>query len=487
MKATHPKGLYLLFLTEMWERFSFYGMRALLMLYMTKQLLYSDAVSYGLWGAYGALVYASPFIGGMVADRFLGYRRAIIFGGIVMALGHFCMAVPLPLFFYGALALLCVGNGFFKPNISSLVGKLYPAGDPRRDSGFTIFYMGINIGAFLAPLICGLVGERFGWHYGFGLAGIGMLIGLGVFLYGQKLLAGHGTPPQPELLRRPLFGPLTRLHGLYAACIVAVPLIALALLNNTYVKSILYVAAVAIFAFLFYTAFSSKKAERDRLLVLMVLMVFHTLFWAFVEQGGSSFLLFADRNVDRHIFGWAVRTSQVPALNPLFIILFAPVFARLWIWLQKVGRQPSIPVKFFLAFVQASLGFAVLVVGSYFVKEGILSFGWLIFAYLLHTTGELSIAPVGLSAITKLAPAKVVGTVMGAWFLSISFAFHMAGVIAKLAALPQKATLKTLVDPLQSLGVYMGLYRSVGWWTLAAAAVLLLLTPFLKRMMHEVE
>ncbi|MBI4125220.1 MAG: peptide MFS transporter [Deltaproteobacteria bacterium] len=481
MRLDHPRGLYILFFSELWERFSFYGMRALLVLYMTKQLLYADSRAYGIYGAYGALVYAFPVIGGLLADRLLGYRRAIILGGVLMALGHFMMAVPHEIAFYCALALLCLGNGFFKPNVSSLVGKLYGEGDPRRDSGFTIFYMGINIGAFLAPLVCGLIGETFGWHFGFSLAGVGMLVGLGVFLKGQKLLEEHGLPPNPEGLKR-------KTPVLYLACLAGIPMIALGLNQNYLVGPFLYVVAIAILTFLIYTAFTSEKTARDRLLVVIVLMFFHCLFWAFFEQAGSSLTLFADRNVDRNIFGWIMPASLSQSFNPFFIILFAPLFAKLWIRLQEKNRQPSIPIKFVLGIFQLGLGFWALVIGASFAKgSGLTAMFWLVLAYFLHTTGELCLSPVGLSAVTKLSPAKAVGTVMGAWFLSISFAHHLGGAIAKLTETKGAEGVAEMVEPVFSLPIYSGVFMNIFLASLGATLLLWLISPFLKKRMHGVE
>lgn len=488
MKLSHPKGLYILFFSEMWERFSFYGMRSLLVLYMTKELLYGDEKAYGVYGAYGALVYAFPVIGGLLADKLLGYRVAIILGGVLMALGHFLMAVQTIPTFYAALALLCLGNGFFKPNISSTVGKLYKAGDPRRDAGFTIFYMGINVGAFLSPIVCGLVGETIGWHYGFALAGFGMVAGLVTFLRGQKYLEEHGMPPDPAKLKKRVFAGLTRLNLVYICCPLAIPLIALGLHHNAYVGGILGVVGAAILAYLLFISFTGERVARDRLLVVIVLMFFHTLFWAFFEQAGSSLTLFADRNVDRHIFGWLMPASLTQTFNPLFIIVLAPLFAQLWLKLQSVGKQPSVPIKFVLGIVQVGLGFGALVIGASLAKEsGITAMLWLVIAYLLHTTGELCLSPVGLSAVTKLSPAKAVGTVMGAWFLTISFAHHLGGIIAKLTRVPSEAGMEAAVDPVLALGIYSDVFLNICWVSLGVGVLLWLISPFLKRMMHGVE
>ncbi len=488
MKLNHPKGLYYLFFVEMWERFSFYGMRALLVLYMTKKLLYGDTAAYGVYGAYGALVYASPVMGGLLADRLLGYRKAVILGASLMCMGHFLMAAPTEFFFYIALALIALGSGFFKPNISSIVGKLYPEGDPRRDSGFTIFYMGVNLGAFLAPLACGLIGETLGWHYGFSLAGFGMIIGLMIFFKAEKYLEGQGLPPNPELLHKPVFAGIKAMPLLYLGCLVAIPILALGLNHNSYIGGVLYIVGALVLLFLLYTAFTAEKVARERLLVIVVLMFFHTLFWAFFEQAGSSLTLFADRNVNRQILGWVMPASITQVINPLFIIVLAPLFAKMWIVLQKRGSQPSVPIKFVLGLAQVGIGFGVLVFGASLAQStGVTALIWLILAYFVHTTGELCLSPVGLSAVTKLAPAQAVGTVMGAWFLTISFAHHFAGWIAKLTKVSPDVEGTVSFGLVESLKIYSSVFADIFWFSLAGALLLLLISPILKRWMHGVE
>ena len=488
LRAGHPKGLVSLFFAEMWERFSFYGMRSLLVLYMTKQMFYGDKVAYGVYGAYGALVYASPVIGGMFADKLLGHQKAVMLGAVLMALGHFCMAVPNEIAFYMALALLVLGNGFFKPNISSIVGKLYPVGDPRRDAGFTIFYMGINLGAFFSPLVCGVIGELYGWHYGFGIAGIGMLIGLLVFRNGRHHFAEHGLPPDPAKLKAPLFVGLSRQTLLYIGCAMAVPFVALLLNRNQFTGSILYIVATGILGYLIYQMVRCEKVERDRLIVILVLTFFSTLFWAFFEQAGSSLTLFADRNVDRTFFGWTMPASLTQSLNPLFIVVLAPLFAKMWVKMQGMSKHPSIPTKFVWALAQVGLGFGILVFGSIFAKDtGITAMVWLVLAYLLHTTGELCLSPVGLSAVTKLSPARLVATVFGAWFLSSSFAHYLGGAIAKFTEVATEEGMAAVVDPVASLPVYTGVFTDIFWVSLAATALLFLCVPFLKKMTHGVE
>ncbi|GAB5465497.1 MAG: hypothetical protein Kapaf2KO_09330 [Candidatus Kapaibacteriales bacterium] len=433
-KQGHPKGLYMLFFTEMWERFSFYGMRALLILYMTRQLLYSDEMGFGVYAAYGALVYATPFLGGLIADNILGYRKSVTLGAILMSVGHFLMAIEQDVFFFGALAFLIIGNGFFKPNISSMVGGLYEDGDNRRDAGFTIFYMGINLGAFLAPLVCGVIGEGFGWHYGFGLAGVGMLFGLIMFWRGQdKLGPDNGTPPHPEKLKKKTAG-LSTEWWVYIASFAVVPLFGLLVKNYGAMDFVLTPFAVLIVIFLIFTALKSDKVARDRIFVILILLVFSTVFWAFFEQAGSSITLFTALNVDRFIGDFQIPASVFQSVNPAFIVLLAPLISQLWLKLQKSGKEPSTPVKFALGIIQLGLGFFMLVLGVQSSDAGMVPLFFLLAAYLLHTTGELFLSPVGLSMVTKLSPKKIVAMVMGAWFLSSAMAHHFGGVIATMTS-----------------------------------------------------
>jgi proton-dependent oligopeptide transporter, POT family len=429
----HPRGLFVLFFSELWERFSYYGMRALLTLYMVKVLMMTDTQSAGIYGGYTGLVYLTPVLGGWLADKVLGYRKAIILGGLLMAIGHGLMAVESNLAFYAALAFLCVGNGFFKPNISSTVGKLYKEGDERRDAGFTIFYMGINVGAMLAPLVCGYLGEDVGWHYGFSAAAFGMLLGLIIFMLGTSTLQGKGEPQNPEIGRKRVLGILPLSSAIYLAAFIVTPLLALLLLSNRdmpVVKQIVNLIGIVVFGLLLKTGIAHGKIAFQRIISLIILMVFHAMFWAFFEQAGSSLTLFADRVVDRVVPLYGTATaSQFQAMNPFFIIVFAPVFTFIW---TKLGtRQPSIPVKFALGLLQLGLGYGVLVLGMNAASDGE-KVGWIVLGtmYLLHTTGELCLSPVGLSAVTKLAPASATAFVMGAWFLSISFGNIAAGELA---------------------------------------------------------
>ena len=468
----HPKGLFVLFFAEMWERFSFYGMRALLVLYMTKALMYADELATGTYGAYIGFVYATPLLGGMLADRFLGYRKAIVLGGILMSFGHFAMAIEHPAFFFGAMGLIIAGNGFFKPNISTLVGRLYTHEDPRRDGAFTIFYMGINIGAGLSPLACGYLGEKIGWHYGFTLAGVGMILGLAVFMWGAKYLEGHGLPPRPEALMEKWAG-LRKTWVLYGAITLFVPFAAYMLTRPLWVQNGVYIIGPLFVLYIIYEALRSPVEERGRLFVILILILFSISFWACFEQAGSSINLFTDRHVDRTVLGWEVPTSWFQSVNPLFIILLAIPFSGLWIRLSRAGRNPSSSVKFGLGLLQLAAGFIAMVIAAGQIGDGGKSaLIWLVLAYFLHTTGELCLSPVGLSTVTKLSPARLVGLMMGVWFLSNAFAGVLSGQIAALTG---------------SEAGYGSVFRMIVIFAGGAGLLLLAVSPFLKRLEHGAE
>jgi POT family proton-dependent oligopeptide transporter len=494
-RKTHPRALGMLFFAEMWERFSFYGMRALLVLYMTKKLAYGDTEAYEIYAAYGALVYATPVLGGLLADKLLGYRRAIMWGAVLMSAGHFAMAFEHEVFFFSALALLIAGNGFFKPNISSLVGKLYEEGDPRRDGGFTIFYMGINAGALLAPITCGFIGEQYGWHFGFTLAGVGMLLGLVVFARGGALLEGRGDAPDLKALTSSWIAGLSKQTWTIVLTLVAVAPLAVVVSGKVRISKDLSIMSVAlpalgllILGIWIYTAVTEEAKQRDKLFVLLALAVFHTMFWAFFEQAGSSISLFTDRNVDRMIGSFEVKTSQFQAVNPTFILLFAPMFSAMWIFLRKISRDPSAPVKFSLGLLQLGLGFGALVFGAKLAGDNaMVALPWLILGYMLHTTGELCISPVGLSLVTKLSPKAKVGFFMGAWFLTISFAHHAAGAIAKLTASPKaEGAKKAAATAADTLPIYSNVFQQVAYIAIGTAVVLFIISPLLRKRMHGV-
>ncbi len=495
----HPKGLYILFFTEVWERFSFYGMRALLILYLTKHLMFGDEKAYLIYGAYGSLVYLMPVIGGVIADRYLGARKAVTFGALLLVLGHFSMAFEGPQafseggsvvrselhlqIFFLSLALIITGVGFLKANISTIVGALYEQHDVRRDSGFTIFYMGINLGALAAPLLCGWLGETYGWRYGFGLAGIGMLAGLGVFLYGQKLLEGHAEPPEPVILKEKVVLGFSREAIIYLAGLGLVAF-AFLLIQHQPVVGVMTNASLFLMMFvaLIYSMVKCDRAERGRIFVMQVLILASVLFWALFEQAGSSLSILTDRALDRDVMGRTIPTTWFQSVNPGLIVALAPIFAMLWSGLSRRGVEPNTPVKFALGLFQVGLGFVVLVYGMSFAEgDAKVALLWMVLLYLFHTTGELCLSPVGLSMVTKLSPVKVVGMMMGTWFLGSAAASFIAGVVAGKTAV-NGASASLAMQKAQFAEVYMQL----AWIAFGAALLMLIISPLLKRGMHGV-
>jgi proton-dependent oligopeptide transporter, POT family len=487
----HPRGLSVLFFSEIWERFSYYGMRAMLVLYMVYEFGYpEDPRAYGVYGAYGALVYAFPVIGGWLANQWLGYRRAIVMGGVFMALGHFAMAVPHELGFYLALALICVGNGFFKPNISSTVGRLYRPDDLRRDRGFTIFYMGINIGAFSGPLIAGMLGEHIDWHLGFSIAGVGMVLGLIRFALGQRTLGGHGEPDDPALLRAPVILGLNRFHLVIIGAALVAPLAACALYWYEIAQGFIVVVSAAVLITLIVFTVLQKGVARLRMIALIILMFFHMLFWAGFEQAGSSFNIMTKQHVDREVLGFTIGATAFQSVNALFIILLAPLFNILWKRLQARGWNPSIPMKFALGLFQLGVGFWVLAYGiSQADSNATIALWFMVLCYFFHTTGELCLSPIGLSAVTKLAPLRWVGFCMGAWFLTMANAHVVAAAIAKLTAGGGAAEGEVAreVARAEALVRYATVFEHVFYTAMVAGVILMALTPLIKRLMRGVE
>ena len=479
----HPAGLFVCFLTEMWERFSYYGMRALLIFYLTKHWEFSDASSYLIYGAYTSLVYIMPVFGGMLADQVLGSKKAVTYGAILLVLGHTGMTVESEVqIFYLSLALIISGVGFLKPNISTLVGALYEEGDPRRDSGFTIFYMGINIGAFSATLLCGYLGETYGWAYGFGAAGIGMLFGLVIFLFGQPYLQGLAGPPS-NLYKEKNFG-ISNENWAYISGILMVLLSWFLVQNQQLVGSLLGgFGAICIGGWLFYTLLKCPPIERDRLIVVGILILFSLMFWALFEQAGSSLNILTDRGVDRSLLGWTVPASMFQSLNALFIFTLAPFFAMLWIALAKRNMEPSTPLKFAIGIIFVGLGFLVLVAGmesSDGVQTAVI---WIILIYLLHTLGELCLSPVGLSSVTKLSPQRIVGVMMGMWFFASAAGNYVAGLIARATSSNSMSSTNETFDLVQKAS-FVEVYTNVGLMAVGCGIVLALITPILKRLMH---
>jgi POT family proton-dependent oligopeptide transporter len=482
----HPPGLYWLFFAEMWERFCYYGMRGLLVLYLTKTLMASDEKAFGIYGAYTALVYAVTVLGGKLADKLLGYRIAVIIGGFLMAIGEFLILGGNEFWLLMGMAVIISGNGYFKANISSIVGRLYPDGDPRRDSGFTIFYIGINLGAFLATTVVAEVGNQMGYEYGFGLAGIGMILGAIIFIFGQKHYQGHGLPPDRDKLFKPRFGPLNMLHITILGTLAIIPVFYL-LLSNTEIVGYLLVATVIYVLYVLLSAgFKGGTVLRDRMLVLILLMIFNIVFWACFEQAGSSLTLFADRNIDRVVFNYEIGAATTQFFNPAYILIFGSIFSVMWIKLSKIGKNPNIPMKFGLGIVQLGLGYLVVWLCSGMVSpEFKLPLITLVFLYMLHTTGELFLSPIGLSMVTKLAPKEMTGTVMGAWFLSIAGANYVAAILAKLTGAEHGEGAVATAE--QSLNQYVDIYTQMGLITVGIGLLLMAISKPLNKLMHGVK
>lgn len=470
--AGHPKGLYMLFFAEMWERFSYYGMRALLIFYLTQHWLFNDSKSSLIYGAYTSLVYITPVLGGYLADRYLGQRKAVLFGGILLAAGHSLMAVegvggqsdPAINVFWAALAFIIVGSGFLKANISVMVGQLYKMTDVRRDGAYTVFYMGINVGAAIGTILVGYLGQTIGWGWGFGLAGIGMLAGLVVFVLGKSALNGAGEAPAP----------LTKSKewGLYGIGLASVAVIWALVQYQDVIQSLLVVSGVALLGYVLFESFKLEKEPRERMFAILFLIALNPLFWGLFEQAGGSMSLFTDRYVDRG----ATPASLFQSINPIYIILLAPLFAALWQWLGKRGKEPSAPAKFGLALAQMGLANLVLVWGAQ--SFGIAAMTPVIFVflyYLFATTGELCLSPVGLSAMNRLAPSHMASLIMGAWFYMTAVGNFVAGKIGEATGGHGGEMSKAKL---------LDIYELFGWVSIGAAVIVLLLTPIVKRWMH---
>lgn len=487
--AGHPVGLIVLFLTEMWERFTFYGMRALLVLFMTNVMRKADGEANLIYGAYQALVYALPLFGGIIADKLLGHRRAIYFGGITMAIGSLLLAAPAEWTFYLGMGFVACGNCYFKPNISTIVGDLYAEGDPRRDSAFTIFYAGINIGALGGGALCGWIAYApwGGWRLAFGCASVFLLLGLLIFTFGKRYLPGLGLPPDPALLKSKAVGPLSWEWTVYACSWLMIPVFALLLVRYQAMDYIFNPLALIALIFLIYQAFALPTTiERNKLLAAIVLIVFSVLFWGFYEQGGGSLNLYTERNVNLDIFGVRFNPASVNnTLNPLLVILLSPLFAFLWPALERARLNPSTPLKFVFGLFLLSLGFLTFVWGGRNADAGIVRIGYFVLGYFCLSAGELCLSPIGLSMVTNLSPARLVGMMMGAWFLASAMGQFVAGKIGSLMAMPE-GTVGADVDPLVSLPIYTDMFQYIAIVSAGAAVVLLALVPLLKRWMHDV-
>jgi proton-dependent oligopeptide transporter, POT family len=482
----HPRGLYVLFFAEMWERFCYYGMRALLAFYVVQQFHKPQSEASIGYGAFTALIYAAGIFGGHVADRLLGYRRSIMLGGIIMAAGEFLLMVPNEQVFLLGLATIVVGNGLFKPNISVVVGKLYKPDDARRDSGFTIFYMGINLGAFLAPIFCARISywlsptDQPDYRYGFMLAGIGMIAGLIVFGLGTPLLRGRAEPPPHRQGFRTVF-------SVAIGCLLAIYPVYALLSHNKVVGYSLVALAAAASLYLLYIGFKNDKIVRQRIFALLLLLACNVVFWASFEQAGNALNFFALNHIHHLSLGdWTMVPEEFQSVNALGIILLGPVFAALWVWLARRHANPSIPTKFGLGLVQVGLGFALLLWGIQTADDaGKIPWIWLVGLYLIHTTGELCVSPVGLSMVTKLAPAQMTGLVMGAWFLSIACANFAAGLFSRIAG--QVEVGEETATGASSLGRYVDAFTPIVWMSISVGVALVIVSKFVNKLMHGVK
>ncbi len=536
-KGKYPRQLWYLFLIEMWERFTFYGMRALLGLYIshlilsvdyhpvpeikkaeivkefeiknaeilnenhpqyyikTSQQKYRDdaeAISNKRYGTIQAFIYAMAFIGGLFADKLFGFRRSIFWGGILMAIGTFMMAVPGSFWFYAGVSILIVGNGFFKPNISTMVGSLYKEGDPRRDAGFSLFYSGINIGALLSGLIIAYIGTSISWSLGFALAGVCMLIGLGLFVFTQKTLGPIGLVPYPEKLDKKIAG-INRGFLIHTATLLLIPVFFLFVYYPIDIKLgswgtmsltdlTFLIAAVFTIGYVVYQVRTATKEEGRKLTVAGILILFSVVFWSFFEQGGGSLNFFAVGNVESNGLNM---TSVNNSINALWVVLLAPVIGLFWLYLNKKSKEPNMIVKFGYGFIFLGLGFLVFYSSKFFATgTGMTPIWTFIVAYLVVTIGELCLSPIGLSMVTKLSPTRLHGVMMGTWFLASAYGQYGAGVIGATLAKGDS----TLENPTnyQKLMQYTSGYETIGYIAVISGLLLIIISPRLKKMMGGV-
>jgi len=483
----HPRGLSTLFFTEMWERFSYYGMRALLTLYMTSKAVdgglgFSEAYSSAIYATYVSSVWYLPLVGGWLADKFLGARRAVLIGGIVIAVGHYSMAIDSLPTFYAALILIAMGTGLLKPNISTMVGQLYEPEDKRRDAGFSIFYMGINLGAFISPFVTGFLAQSAyfkriiigiglnpakSWHWGFAAAGVGMTLGVIQYVLGGKRLQDAGKKPTKQVTDR---SSTQKLDLVTTVLAVVGALLGAGFgyrFDAGWISVPFWTVCGYFIGYLGGTTRLLKGDELKRVLVIFILVVFSIIFWMTYEQAGSSMTLFADRLTRNEVFGWAFPSSWWQSVPAIFVIILAPIFAFIW---QTMGdRQPSSPAKFAFGLLFAGIAFAVITLAASFTGAGRVSPWWLVVVYFIQTMGEMCLSPVGLSTISKLSPVRMVGLMMGVWFLSISIGSYIAGRTTQLF---EQGTPDVLT---RAFGIFAGI-------TLAAALLLALLTPLIKKM-----
>ncbi len=468
MNNSHPKGLTTLFFTEMWERMSYYGMRGILVLFMTASItengLNMDPVTASaIYGIYASLVYLVTLPGGWIADRILGQQRSILYGGIIIMFGHFLLAMPNGNVFYLGLSFVVIGTGLLKPNISALVGALYDENGGNRESGFTIFYMAINIGSILGFFICGYLGENIGWHYGFSAAGFGMLLGLVQFIYLRKYLGKTGSEPQIKLTKRQRSKDI---RYIVAGFLILFLIYFLSIFNIITLEPVsiakfltlfILIISIGYFVYLFLLG-KLTLSEKKKVTLIGILFIGAAFFWSGFDQAGSSFNIFAKEFTDRQIGNWIYPASWLQILNPALVVILSPFIAYIWIYLGKKSLDPSLPFKFGLGLILMSIGFVFITIGATVaLQEGLAGAEWLLLTYLFHTLGELTLSPIGLSAISSLSPKRFMGQMMGVWFLASSLGAIIAGLISGQATHSGLQSMPTLFSDIAIFSASIGL------------------------------
>lgn len=495
-KGKYPKQLWYLFLSEMWERFAFYGMRGMLTIFMVEQMKLTEKDANLKYGAIQAFIYTMAFVGGIFADKILGFRKSIFWGGLLMIAGSFTLAFsPVHLYYIG-ICFTIVGTGFFKPNISTMVGGLYKAGDQRRDAGFGVFYSGINIGALLGGYLCINVANNYSWNAAFSLAGIGMVLGLGIFIFTKRTLGPIGLSPLAGREEESIIGNNTQIKPgfsaskiriydimVYAGSLLVIPFIYLLVKNSAYTDYFMYTVGPAAFVYIIYEMFKFNVIERQKLIAALIFIIFSIFFWAFFEQAGGSLSLFARYNLKHEVLGIKMDPNEINnAANSLFVIAFSPLFGLMWLWLSKKKIEPNTVIKFGLGFLFLAAAFYVFYYTRFFADaQGFTSLNVFTLAYLVITIGELCLSPIGLSLMTKLSPKSLHGMMMGLWFLASAYGQYAAGILgAGMSTVDEKAS---LTDKLMS---YTDGYRHLAIYALVAGVVLIVISPLIRKLMHDV-
>lgn len=479
-KGKYPKQLWYLFFSEMWERFAFYGMRGMLTIFMVEQLLLKEDEANLKYGGIQAFIYAMTFVGGLFADKILGFRKSVFWGGLLMIVGSFTLAASPKDFYYIGIAFTIIGTGFFKPNISTMVGSLYKDGDPRRDAGFGVFYSGINIGALLGGWLCIEAANRYSWNIAFSLAGIGMILGLGIFVFTQKQIGPIGLSPQ--LGKKPAAKILMNDIMVYAGSLLVIPLIYLLVKNSQYTDYFMYTVGPLAVLYIFYEMTKYGKVEREKLLAAFIFIVFSIFFWAFFEQAGGSLSLFARYNLHDKVMGITIDPNVINnSSNSFFVIVLSPIAGLLWLGMAKKKVEPNTVIKFGLAFLFVGVSFYMYYYTRFFADvNGKTSLNLFTLAYLVSTLGELCLSPIGLSLMTTLAPKPLHGMMMGMWFLASAYGQYAAGILGAGMTAPENAT------NTEKLMAYTEGYKQLGIYALIAGVALIVLTPLVRKLMHDV-